>query len=1016
MCGTPHILGAVDLVTSFCSQKRFFALQSYRMWLYGCIATRSINVISISPLANGAVMTTNRSLLDRNDPTRSHIVTYGRHIGRVGALAAALGIGLMVATSPGVASADSTSPDSTSPSGGTSGADSNTQSSNTGTTDAGTTSTETGTAVGSSAATSTTGTGSSPSSTTTDTTKTSSASSSSIQVAPGVTISANSIKIGSKTVTLDLGAEKTPTSVKPPVGEVIEPSEGSAPPVVPTPETGQTASSLLKTESKSTHAVTGKAATAPLTTAVSKLETSVGEVDKALKTVQQLSAELAEASAAPIAEALKANTASNAITAPTATAAIAPVAPTTQAAAPSTGAVGFLNQVVTNLLKPFLAPTPNTPGPVSPVAWAVLGWVRRNQFNQAPTITYDPASTTQTGQTVTGTLATDPNGDALTYTVTGATKAGPSTWVSNKGTLTIDQATNTFTYTPNDINYNAVQTDSFTVSVTDGKLPNGNPIPPNAPAALVHGDTKTINITVQPPTITRVILNVPGVDKPWTPRYSADGKTIYFTGTPTGTTRSELYQINSDGTGGPACLSCGLSPDITPNLFKPVPTADGSGRVLVQLETASPTSVIYEPAGYNGNTTAKLVKIVPPPSSSVFAVSLLNEPRISPDGKHILFSRIELGQGGYIGEAVAVGDLVRRADGSAYDIVNSKVVGAAGEGKNWTADGKGVICLCGLDDQGNADNVIIDLATGEVTRLNANLDYDEDMDLSPNEQWMAVGSLRGFDGLTPMSRIQRPATLPTYIQAPVYYKYAIPINISNQEWLVRVEDDLDGENGIPLYALDDRWTARSMPSFNADGSAVTFWEYNIDSLNASGQPTQYRLVVANLENTTSVGTVQGDVTTPALSSTFPSLTGYVVKPPVLPGPGTYTGAAGGTYTIAEVADPDPMRTGYTLRTVTYNNYVNEDGMILNGTESTSSRPNLSNVYYLADIRVTGTHTGVLKGDATVGLTSMTGHIPDPDGKTDANGNVIMRSIYSTLDGETLYLLDDARYQDSLAHT
>ena len=37
----------------------------------------------------------------------SHVSTYGHYIGRVGALAAALGIGVMVVTSPGVASADS---------------------------------------------------------------------------------------------------------------------------------------------------------------------------------------------------------------------------------------------------------------------------------------------------------------------------------------------------------------------------------------------------------------------------------------------------------------------------------------------------------------------------------------------------------------------------------------------------------------------------------------------------------------------------------------------------------------------------------------------------------------------------------------------------------------------------------------------------------------------------------------------------------------------------------------------
>ena len=104
-------------------------------------------------------------------------------------------------------------------------------------------------------------------------------------------------------------------------------------------------------------------------------------------------------------------------------AAIAPAAPTAEVATPAIGLVGFLNGIVTNLLNPFLAPPPNTPEPVTPVVWAVLGWVRRNLFNQAPTITHNPTTSLQTGQTVTGNIgATDPEGDALTYTVTQATE------------------------------------------------------------------------------------------------------------------------------------------------------------------------------------------------------------------------------------------------------------------------------------------------------------------------------------------------------------------------------------------------------------------------------------------------------------------------------------------------------------------------------------------------------------------------------------------------------------------
>ena len=90
------------------------------------------------------------------------------------------------------------------------------------------------------------------------------------------------------------------------------------------------------------------------------------------------------------------------------------------------------------------------------MVWAVLGWVRRNYFNAAPTINYNPTSTVQTGQTVTGNIgATDPEGDALTYTVTVRPLSQvTSTW-KRTGTLTIDQATGNFTYTPDDIDYDA---------------------------------------------------------------------------------------------------------------------------------------------------------------------------------------------------------------------------------------------------------------------------------------------------------------------------------------------------------------------------------------------------------------------------------------------------------------------------------------------------------------------------------------------------------------------------------
>jgi Tol biopolymer transport system component len=631
-----------------------------------------------------------------------------------------------------------------------------------------------------------------------------------------------------------------------------------------------------------------------------------------------------------------------------AAAATALVAPTAQLATPVTGVVGLLNTVVTNLLKPFLAPAPSTPEPVTPVVWAVLAWVRRNLFNQSPTIAYNPTTTVQTGQTITGNIgATDPENDALTYKVTTAPE---------HGTLTIDQATGDFTYTPDDINYNAAQEDSFTVSVTDGKFNLLGLFSPRSAKA-------DIDLTVLNPTVQRVILNLPdGIKSPANPRYSADGKSIYFAGQPAAGGRSEIYQITVD-TEQVQCVTCGVTTSETGNLAKPVPVDDGSGRVLVLVNVAnqSPRYSILE----DGVTGPQLVPVTTPPGGG-FAIDPQREMRVSPDGTHVLFTRIVLGPNNLVQALPIVGTLTRTATG--YEVTNARVVYPTGEGKQWTPDGKGVVILGGAFEAGNVDDIEVDLATGKVTRVTANLDYDEDMDFSPNEQWIAIGSTRGLDALTPMTRIIRPNFLPAYVSAPVYDEYASPINVSNQEWLVALDDELKRENGIPLFVTGDGYTARSMPSWNPTGDAITFWESSITD------PTVSRLVIANLKYTTSVGPVAADRSTPSSDSWAPQLGTYVATTTPLPAVGTYAGVGGGTAVVSEA--PDQADATRTIRTVVYTNYVNENGEILNGTESADYNAGQSAVHYLADINVTGAHTGYLKADATVNAfaQSLTGYI------------------------------------------
>lgn len=880
----------------------------------------------------------------------SHSCQRAAKIGGYGGLAVAAWLATAVATGHGVAVADtvggsassSSSSSASAPGGSTSSAAAGSASSGS-TTNTGVTATAgtTGTTGTTESASGSGGTGSSSVPGTSGTSPTSGSTSSSAEVGSGVVVSSS-------------GGAHTGSSSTTPKGDAHESAGGGAASVAAKPRTSAKASSKPGASTKSS----AKAARVETTTASTSAQ--------AMSTAAVSTNATAKTAAAVAPTAATTQTMAVAATAATATipaTAAIPAAVTTQVVSPATGLAGFLNSVVTNLLNPFVKPAPNTADPLTPAVWAVLAWVRRNVFNQAPTIAYNPTTTVQTGQTVTGNLgASDAEGDALTYKVT----QGPK-----YGTLTIDQATGNFTYTPNDINYTAVQTDSFSVSVTDGKF---NLLGLFSP----HSAKAGIDVSVLNPEVQRVILNLPDtIASPANPRYSADGQSIFFAGQPTSGGRSEIYQIKTDGTA-LQCVTCGVSVGETGNLAKPVPVDDGSGRVLVLVNVAgqTPRYSMLE-TGINGT---QLVSITTPAGGG-YAIDPQREMRVSPDGTHVLYTRIVIGPNNLLQALPIVGTLTRTDTG--YTVTDARVVYPTGEGKQWTPDGKGVVILGGQFDAGNVDDIEVDLATGKVTRVTANLDYDEDMDYSPNMQWIAIGSTRGLNALTPMTRIIRQNFLPVYVGAPVYLEWAAPVNISNQEWIVQVGDELNRENGIPLFDAGDGYAARSMPSWNPDGTAVTFWE------SSTTDPTVSRLVIANLKYTTSVGPVAADRSTPSSDSWAPALGSYVAATTPLPATGTYSGVGGGTAVVTEA--PDANDATRTVRTVTYTNYVNELGEILNGTESADYNASQTTVHYLADITVTGAHTGYLTADANINAfqQSLTGTItssvdgdvqslPDPD--------------------------------------
>lgn len=140
--------------------------------------------------------------------------------------------------------------------------------------------------------------------------------------------------------------------------------------------------------------------------------------------------------------------------------------PTVAPVSPAHALIALPTRIVTTvvgaLLSPFLAPA--GPAPASPpLLWAVLGWVHRELertfFNRSPVLG-QPGAIHQDGVVVTGTVTgTDPDGDAIAYSVAPTTAKG--------GTVVVDQQGG-FTYVaPQTWDGATPLTDTFTVKATD---------------------------------------------------------------------------------------------------------------------------------------------------------------------------------------------------------------------------------------------------------------------------------------------------------------------------------------------------------------------------------------------------------------------------------------------------------------------------------------------------------------------------------------------------------------------
>ncbi|AQA20752.1 hypothetical protein BTZ20_0786 [Rhodococcus sp. MTM3W5.2] len=453
-------------------------------------------------------------------------------------------------------------------------------------------------------------------------------------------------------------------------------------------------------------------------------------------------------------------------------------------------------------------------------------------------------------------------------------------------------------------------------------------------------------------------------------------------------------RIREDGTGF-ACLSCGLVPDITKPLSQPQVFPDNT-RILFNTGLNAQGVAVLECHNDIGDCAdPEVLPIRVPDPGTGYVIQGGREFRINPDGKQVAFTQLRASTKGEPVMLSTVGQLQRHDDG--YTISDARVVSELGEVKNFTPDGKSVIVTAFTRspfESNNPDNVKIDLATGEQSRVTYALDYDEDMTFSPNGEWYVVGTGRTAGLFETVSQLERPNFIGPGTQQLFYtlFKQRRQYPHLLEPWLVRTGSEANGGLGQPLTpdSVPDGWDGRMKLHWSPDGSKILFWEKRIGSeLNLPS-----RMVVAHLSGHGTTPPLPRPDTAPT-PTWAPPLHNHVPAATELPEsrPGKHSGS------VAITAQQNPENPKETIIDVAYHDFSDDGASTINGTERAvyTTVGMIGQSHYTADLTSRGRNNGYLRADATAipGVGSDDPELPSegPDGtqllgyiESEINGN------------------------------
>ena len=477
-------------------------------------------------------------------------------------------------------------------------------------------------------------------------------------------------------------------------------------------------------------------------------------------------------------------------------------------------------------------------------------------------------------------------------------------------------------------------------------------VPPDAPP----GDEAIESRVVPLP------ATVSGPRFPW---WSADGSRLLFSATPQGSARVEVLSVAPDGSD-LTCITCGIAPEVTEPLLKPIAFADGR-RIAVRVGNQNPLraadhAILECTPSVDDCSQAVLVPLEPPAATDPVVTQDQRELRLAPDDEHVGISQVRTSA---TGESVLVAIVAKlRRTATTYELDDARVVSSRGELKSFTPDGGHVLVAVfspGPYDTANPDVVSIDLTTGTEDRVTTALDYDEPVEVSPDGNWYAVGSGRGSGLFETVSQLRRPSLLGPALDPLTGYLFAHHRADLLEGWVVRTGVEGRGASGQRIPAPDGGYDGRPIYNWRPDGTAITYWEGKGSGFEPN--PVDTRLVVAELvDRSPAWPLVPATSPTPAWA---PALTGFV--PTGTPLPQSRNGYQQGSATVTVTELPDGL-----IVEVAFVGFSDGGDWVIDGTERAERHG--GSTTYTADLTLTGSHEGLLHADAVISAATIEGEI------------------------------------------